>query len=827
MEQPATQPLLPLRSVGTVILPRFEQNPGPLHTILQDADGNIYYTDEINHFLASLTATGEIRWHRGGRGNGMGEFHYPKGMELGWITENHGKTRCIAVCDSWNRRIQFFDLDGGFLGSWKAAGELPFSDAVDIRFIDASAGSDENHSCWLVLDRGHHCLLGLDLAGLPLFRIGRPFYENLEPKWPTPNSLAAEPRHPVDLIRESSSYDPLFMPLRIFGCSQEALFIWEPNSRRLKQVFLGNLLPVWIEPPTGAEWIGADARGLIAFNHVGSLICSYDSDGRIWQSAPVNGIPVPSGRSSNEIWLQDGLLVHHLIFAPKSETDSVERTETGAWALSQGVDEIEHILCSSVPTLEISQLQEAGNLLCSLSRKALEAPTAEWSASFSAEASTRDVASLQQKLAEILSHMQGFSHTLFLIFLKLQMLRFFHPSVRGQEQINRALAHVGATTRPVMCIFEQVLLFRDEWLLAYLARAAMPGCAPESAEMEKAILNEHSTAIMRAIIDLARWLWFVPISDALSKMPYPCDVTQESKGAGNRPRLCLARPCTPARKPSGYLRELDRIFLGGGGITPAFPAAISHTGGMGLLVTLHNASQVLRLNEQGKVLGPLEEDPSAGRMFRCPLGIATDHDGRIWVSEPQSNCIKIFDPSTFRVNSLEELTRNSIGLRCPTGIYRAVNGQMLVADTQNNRILAVCRTGKIEVLFGCTGKGLGEFRHPISFCNAHANGTFWAVDLRNHRVQELRLDGEPIREIGGVGLGMGHLVLPESAAVFDDGVLAVNQWACTKALKLFSPDGKELETIQLDYSPRGMLAHQGFLLVCEGHGNHIYIYERV
>jgi len=808
------------------MLPLFEQSPGPLHTILQDPEGNIYYTDEINHMLSSLTATGELRWYRRGPGTGQGDLHYPKGAELGWITAGHGQTRCIAVCDSWNRRVQFFDLHGGLLGSWQAAGDLPFSDVVDIRFIHAGL-EDENGSCWLVLDRGHQCLLGLDLAGRQLFRIGRPFSRNLESCWPTPDSLAAGTRLPIDLIRECSSFDPLFMPLRIFGSSRESLFIWEPNPRRLKHVLLGNLLPVWIGPPSGAEWIAADIRGLLAFDRVNSLVCSYESEERIWQSTPVEGIPVPSGRSADEVWLQNGPLLHHLVRARRSGTGPAGGVEAGAWLLSRRMDEIEHVLGDSVPTPDINQLQEVGDRLCRLSRKALDVPAAEWSNPALAAEATENLASLQREFSAILSHMQDFSCTLFLIFLKLQGPLSLCPSWSGQEHVSRALSCVAAATRPIVQVFEQLVLFRDEWLLTYVARTETPDGAPESVEKAEVIRHEHSAAIMKVMVELSRWLWFVPVGDALAKMPLIRDLAPEPEGAGRPPLSSLARPHAPAKGSSGHLRELDRIFLGGKGMSaPAFPAAIAHTLEMDLLVTLHNSDQVVRLDGRGRILGTIGGDPSAARTFRRPLGIATDVEGRIWVSEPQCNCIKIFDPGTSRVHLLEELTGGAIGLKYPTGLYRAVNGKMLVADTQNNRILAVGHTGGTEILFGHMGSTLGKLKHPIWFCDTNVNDTFWVVDLRNHRLQELRLDGEPVREIGGVGLGMERLVLPESAAVFDDGVLIVDQWACTKALKVFSPDGKELETILLDYSPRGMLAHQGLLLVCEGYGDHLRVYER-
>ena len=69
-------------------------------------------------------------------------------------------------------------------------------------------------------------------------------------------------------------------------------------------------------------------------------------------------------------------------------------------------------------------------------------------------------------------------------------------------------------------------------------------------------------------------------------------------------------------------------------------------------------------------------------------------------------------------------------------------------------------------------------------------------------------------------------MLPESASVFEDGVIAVSQFQFTRMIKIFSNEGEELEALELDYVPLGVLAYKQFLFVCEMSGNHIRVYER-
>jgi hypothetical protein len=86
--QPATASsiLPPPQVIKTVDLPGVEKTEaGPLHTIVTDLSGNIYYSDEFNHSVVSLDDTGRLRWFRSRRGNAPGEFYYPRGLALGWI----------------------------------------------------------------------------------------------------------------------------------------------------------------------------------------------------------------------------------------------------------------------------------------------------------------------------------------------------------------------------------------------------------------------------------------------------------------------------------------------------------------------------------------------------------------------------------------------------------------------------------------------------------------------------------------------------------------------------------------------------------------------
>jgi hypothetical protein len=271
------------------------------------------------------------------------------------------------------------------------------------------------------------------------------------------------------------------------------------------------------------------------------------------------------------------------------------------------------------------------------------------------------------------------------------------------------------------------------------------------------------------------------------------------------------------------LRELDRIFLGSPGIaSPVRPAALTHFQNQHLLVTLEGANQIMHLDAEGKVVGPLNIE----HKFRRPFGIAVDAVSRLWISEPLTNSVSIVDLSRNKCSAADELYSLEKKLQFPFGIQKAPDGSIFLSDMKNHRILVFTADGDVHPFGNGEGTEPGKFRHPASCCFTDAEDFVWVVDLRNHRLQKLDMNGVFLKQIGGPGFGRGGLIMPEFSAIFNDGVILANQWSCVKALKVFSPNGDELDSFCLEYVPRGMLIHENRLLVCSNLGDHIHVYER-
>ena len=120
----------------------------PAGIAVDDVD-NIYVSSE--HKLHKFTSSGELIKYVGQEGSNVGEFNDPRGVTL--------YNKQIYVCDSYNDRIQVFDLDFNFIRSigspGKGRGE--FDTPYDVKF--------DTDGCMYVVEHGNARVQVLDRSG--------------------------------------------------------------------------------------------------------------------------------------------------------------------------------------------------------------------------------------------------------------------------------------------------------------------------------------------------------------------------------------------------------------------------------------------------------------------------------------------------------------------------------------------------------------------------------------------------------------------------------------------------------------------------------------
>lgn len=125
----------------------------------------------------ALDKDGRLLFTIGGKGNSPGEFWYPRGLA---IVARDGASE-LVVCDSWNHRIQRFNLKGDVIGVFGSIGEGEgeFNEPVEVL-------PGDDGTLW-ILDRCNHRIRQVDGIGKTIKSFGaggssRPSVEDGTPK---------------------------------------------------------------------------------------------------------------------------------------------------------------------------------------------------------------------------------------------------------------------------------------------------------------------------------------------------------------------------------------------------------------------------------------------------------------------------------------------------------------------------------------------------------------------------------------------------------------------------------------------------------------------
>jgi hypothetical protein len=305
----------------SITLPAVEgAGPGLLFAVAAGVEGNIFYSDEINHSVVALDREGKPCWVRTGKGKGMDEFHYPRGLAIGVLDCAGSRQCCLAVADSWNCRVKFLDLAGNVIETWTEAGGKSFGEIADVKFIDTADEDAGRQGMWHVLDKGNHCLLSFGVNGKLVARTGRCFPPALASRWAVPGWFLEADPDTLARADEFPACDALFYPERILGDRPWNLSVVEPGSARIKVVRPPHLLPVSPGTAHNVEWVAGNTHGFLGWQRDSGQLIRFSNQG-LQELMEISGVPLASHSSVGEYWLQaDGCLQRWLWPLPGAES---------------------------------------------------------------------------------------------------------------------------------------------------------------------------------------------------------------------------------------------------------------------------------------------------------------------------------------------------------------------------------------------------------------------------------------------------------------------------------------------------------------------------
>ena len=228
-----------------------------------------------------------------------------------------------------------------------------------------------------------------------------------------------------------------------------------------------------------------------------------------------------------------------------------------------------------------------------------------------------------------------------------------------------------------------------------------------------------------------KWSYSSQIFNAQGRAPlYPAgmavasdDTWYVADSAGSR--LVTVNPNTGTITP-----------VGGAALDDPRDVMLDSTTADRLWVLNTGANRVLKLNPDGSNQG----SPITG--LNMPYGLDQD-DTRLYVANTYAHEVKAYDKpvgGSAPVLAWNQTTCFGKAFSRPRDVAVADDGRIIVADTDNDRIVLLNTDGSCNDEFGAVGTGPTQFKSPRTV-TSDGNDGMWVGDAFNYRIQHLEMDG--------------------------------------------------------------------------------------
>lgn len=175
----------------------------------------------------------------------------------------------------------------------------------------------------------------------------------------------------------------------------------------------------------------------------------------------------------------------------------------------------------------------------------------------------------------------------------------------------------------------------------------------------------------------------------------------------------------------------------------------------------------------------------------APVGVASDPAGNIYVADSKENAVAAFDPEGKPLWKTDELGKSAGQLRRPAAVAWTSQGELLVTDAANSRLVVLSKDGKfLRTLCRNKEKEEGALSTPSNIW-VDPDGGFIVTDPLLGRVHIFTSSGAYVSGFGELGDSAGFMARPRGVASDSDGNVYVAD-ALFNRVQIFSRKG-ELE----------------------------------
>jgi len=284
-------------------------------------------------------------------------------------------------------------------------------------------------------------------------------------------------------------------------------------------------------------------------------------------------------------------------------------------------------------------------------------------------------------------------------------------------------------------------------------------------------------------------------------------------------------------KSGDYLRKFGSEGSGEGQFH--HPVAVEVDTQGNVFVSDENDEQLEQFDSEGNFLAQHggEGDGDGEFEFSRPMGITTNAEGGLWITDSNNNRVQFWTRDGYRPS--HEATVGSFGAGngqydLPGDIDVDSEGDLWIVDTLNNRVQQLDSEGDFKSKFGVLGSANGQLNRP-SAIEIDAQDNIWVADAGNDRVQKFSQAGQYLTKLGGSGTANGKLDSPEGIAIDQSGDIWVSDtW--NDRVQRFSAAGtflKAFGTAGLGdlHEPLGIDVVHGEVFVADWDHNRIVVFD--
>jgi len=188
----------------------------------------------------------------------------------------------------------------------------------------------------------------------------------------------------------------------------------------------------------------------------------------------------------------------------------------------------------------------------------------------------------------------------------------------------------------------------------------------------------------------------------------------------------------------------------------------------------------------GSLLNQFGSSGSALGQFHFPGGSAADADGNVYVADINNNRVQKLSAAGAPLASFGSAGSGDGKLSGPRDVALDSAGNVYVADGYNNRIEKFSPAGDFLAKWGSQGTGDGQFRVPSGVV-VDDLGHVFVSDALNNRIQELDANGNFVAKWGTLGAGAGELSYPAGVSIDSNGALWVADYGNHRIARFCCP----------------------------------------